>query len=55
MKLRYELRDSHYEDDPSMRKAGRFTKLADAERALAESIPPGRFYLFDRETKRKVA
>lgn len=50
MKGRYELKDSHH---PEWRGT-RSTTLERAQKELAQSIPPGRFYIFDRETKKKI-
>lgn len=50
MQRRYELRDSHY---PTWRGM-RFSDLARAEKALKQSVPSGRFYIFDRLTKERI-
>lgn len=47
MKLRYELVDSHHPDW----RGQRFSTLQAARKELAASVPPGRFYVKDRETK----
>ena len=51
---RYTLRDSAYEDDPSMRDTSRTNSETLARRWLAESVPPGRFYVWDRERKEAI-
>lgn len=50
MKLRYELVDSK---NPYWRGM-RFTKLESAQKELARSVPPGRFYIKDRLEKKVV-
>jgi hypothetical protein len=50
MSLKYELVDSH---NPRER-GSRFGTLERAKKALAEAIPPGRFYIKDRHTKQPV-
>lgn len=49
MTPRYELLDSHHADWRGMR----FSTLERALRALAQSIPAGRFYVLDRTTKKE--
>ena len=50
MKGRYELVDSHI---PEWRGT-RSTNLERAQRELARSWPPGRFYIYDRLTKERI-
>jgi hypothetical protein len=47
---RYEIRDSHYPRERGMR----FADLARARRELARAVPPGRFHLYDRETREVI-
>ena len=47
MKLRYELKDREH---PSWR-GERFTTLERATKALRQSVPSGRFYLYDRQNR----
>jgi hypothetical protein len=51
MKGRYELVDSHIPEWRGMR----YTNLERARRELAKSWPPGRFHIFDRLTKERIA
>ncbi len=55
MRGQYVLRDSVYEDDPSMRDGRRFSSMAAALREVARSVPPGRFYVWDRAWKCRVS
>lgn len=50
MKSRYEIKDSHYPAERGMR----FTSLSRAEKELAQSVPAGRFYIYDRAVKGKI-
>ena len=51
MKLRYEIKDSHNPRDRGMR----FTALDRARKELTYSVPTGRFFILDRQTKKEVA
>lgn len=47
---RYELKDSHYPEWRGMR----FSSLDRAIKELRMSVPPGRFFIYDRQERKRV-